>query len=152
MFVSPSFDRLGRSAALVTAAAALGLASLCPARADCGQDMSALMTKRTNAIGVINANTRAHAGKLDPVSACPQLRTLAAVESEVVAYMTKNKDWCSLPDDLVSKMTESHARTAGVAVKACDFVVKLKKMQEQQAQAGAQQQQQQAVKLPSGPL
>ena len=151
MFVSPSFDRFARYATLLSAAAALGLAGLSAARADCGQDMSALMTKRTNAIAVINANTRTHSGKLDPVSACPQLRNLAAVESEVVAYMTKNKDWCSLPDDLISKMSESRARTAGVAVKACDFVVKLKKMQEQQAQAGAQQQQQ-AVKLPTGPL
>ena len=138
--------------AVVLAALGLGLGA---ARADCGPDIAALMSKRTTAIAAINQNTKAHAGKLDPVTACPKLRILAAVEGEVVAYMVKNKDWCSIPDDLVGKMTESRGRTSSVAVKACDFAVKIKKMQEQQAQVGAQQQQQQqqqAIKLPTGPL
>ncbi len=111
------------------------------------------MQKRMAEINSLNQNTKAHGGKLDPISACPRLRSLAAVEGSVVAYMTKNKDWCSLPDELVSKMTESHTRTLGFAAKACDFAVKMKKAQEQQA-AGVQQQQQQqqALKLPAGPL
>ncbi len=121
------------------------------ARADCGEDLGALMKKRMAEVAALNQNTKTHAGKLDPITACPQLRSLASVEGQVVAYMTKNKEWCSIPDDLLSKMTESRARTAGVATKACDFAVKMKKAQEQQAEAGAQQQQE-AVKLPSGPL
>ena len=119
------------------------------ARADCGTDIQALMNKRMAQVAVLNQNTKAHAGKLDPTTACPQLRNLAAIEGQVVAYMTKNKDWCSLPDDLIGKMTESRARTSGVAAKACDFAVKIKKAQEQQATAATQQP---AVKLPTGPL
>lgn len=144
-----------RGAGRRSVVAAAAMAGLAPglANADCGPDIQALMARRTTAIGAINLITRAHGGKLEPTAACPKLRALAAVEGEVVAYMVKNKEWCSLPDDLVSKMTESRTRTAGVAVKACDFAVKMKKMQEQQAQAATQQQQQlPAVRLPSGPL
>ena len=151
MSVVTAIVRAGRRSAVALVAMAVLAPGL--ARADCGPDIQGLMAKRTNAIGAINQITRAHGGKLEPIAACPKLRALAAVEGEVVAYMTKNKEWCSLPDDLVSKMTESRTRTAGVAGKACDFAVKMKKMQEQQAQAATQQQQQlPAVKLPSGPL
>ena len=122
------------------------------ARADCGEDLGVLMKKRMADVAALNQITKTHGGKLDPTSACPRLRSLAAVEGQVVAYMTKNKDWCSIPDDLISKMTENRGRTASIAVKACDFAVKIKKMQEQQAQAAQQQQQQQALKLPTGPL
>lgn len=120
------------------------------ARADCGTDIQALMQKRMAQIAALNQNTRSHAGKLDPTLACPQLRSLAAIEGQVVAYMTKNKDWCSLPDDLITKMSDSRGRTAGIAVKACDVAVKMKKAQQQQATAAAQPQQ--TIKLPTGPL
>ena len=120
------------------------------ARADCGDDLGALMKKRMVQVTALNQITRTHGGKLEPISACPRLKALAAAESEVVSYMTKNKDWCSLPDDLVAKMSQSRARTASVAVKACDFAVKLKKMQTEQAQQAANQQP--VLKLPAGPL
>ena len=153
MNVSISSIARARSAAIAIALVG-GLTSL-EARADCAQDLGGLMNRRAAAIAAINVITKSHGGKLEPISGCPKLRSLAAIEGEVVSYMAKNKDWCSLPDDLVGKMTESRARTAGVAVKACDFAVKLKKMQEQQAVAATQQQQQQqqqAIKLPTGPL
>ena len=110
-----------------------------------------MMKKRMAEIGALNQNTKSHGGKLDPAQACPQLRALAATEGTVMAYMTKNKDWCSLPDAMLAQMSQSRARTVGFAAKACDFAVKLKKMQQQQA-AAPQQQQQQALKLPAGPL
>jgi hypothetical protein len=122
------------------------------AHADCNVDIGVLMKKRLGDITALNQITKTHAGKLDATLACPRLRSLAAVEGQVVAYMTKNKDWCNIPDDIVSKMTASRTRTTGIAAKACDFAVKIKKMQAQQAQAAQQQQQQQALKLPAGPL
>ncbi len=140
-------------------AGAVALAALLlsgAARADCNTDLGSLMAKRMTDIAALNKITKANGGKLDPITACPRLRSLAANEATVVAYMNKNKEWCSIPDDLVGKMTQSRARSAAFAVKACDFAVKIKKMQQQQAQAGAaqqqQQQQQQAIKLPAGPL
>ena len=123
------------------------------AQADCTSDFAALMSKRTVQIEVLNKNSKSHGGKLDPVAACPQLRNLAAAESQVVAYIEKNKDWCGLPEDLAEKMTATRAKTQSFAANACGVAVKMKQMQAaQQKQAQSQQQQEPAIKLPTGPL
>lgn len=140
--VSACVVRLGLVAVASTVLAGAALA-------DCNQDFAKLMSKRMVDITALNKISKANGGKLDPIAACPRLRSLAAAEGEVVAYMTKNKDWCNLPDDLVQKMSASRSKTASIAVKACSFAVKLKKAQQQQA---SQQQQEQAIKLPTGPL
>ncbi len=129
------------------AAALLGPVS---ARADCNGDMGALMKKRLGITSQLEANKKAHGGKLDPGLACPQLRSLAVAQGEVLAYMVKNKDWCGLPDELINKMTAAKAQMNQYSVKACSVAVKIKQMQEQQAKAPAQQLQ--ALKLPTGPL
>ena len=139
-------SRLPRSLAL---ASLVGLGMAGAARADCSTDFAAMMSKRMTEINALNKISKSNGGKLDPVAACPRLRSLAVAEGEVVSYMTKNKDWCNLPDDMVEKMTATRAKTASLAGKACTFVVKMKQAQQQQAQ---QQQQEQAVKLPAGPL
>ncbi len=120
--------------------------------ADCNVDLSALMSKRMTEIDALNKISKAHGGKLDPIEGCPRLRTLAAAEGQVVAYMEKNKDWCGLPEDVLTKMTETHTKTESYAGKACTFAVKMKQMQEMQQKQAATQQQEQAIKLPTGPL
>lgn len=125
------------------------------ARADCAADIGGMMQKRNGEITALNRINKSHGGKLDPIEACPHLRNLSALEGQVLAYMQKNKDWCSIPDDAVNQMSQSRTRSAGFATKACGFAAKLKKMQQMQAQGAAQaaqQQQQQALKLPTGPL
>ncbi len=132
-------------------AAAVLAALLSPglARADCNEDFGKLMSKRMSQINALNVNSKKNGGKLDPAAACPELRTLASTEGELVSYIQKNKDWCNIPDDLLQKMTDSRAKTSGFAAKACTFAVKLK---QQQQQATQQAQQQPTVKLPTGPL
>jgi hypothetical protein len=122
------------------------------ARADCNSDFAALMTKRMTEINALNKISKAGGGKLDPVAACPRLRSLAAAEGQVVGYMTKNKEWCNLPDDMVSKMSATQAKTQTYAAKACGLVAKIKQMQAQQQKQAQSQMQEQAVKLPAGPL
>jgi hypothetical protein len=148
-----------RTKALLAGAVKAGLVSaslLLPAaaRADCNTDMGALAAKRASASALLDQNKKAHGGKLDPVSACPQLKALAAAQGAVVSYMQKNKDWCSLPDQIVSQSAAAQAQISGFAVKACGMIAKMKQMQAQQAAAAAQQQQAQipALKLPAGPL
>jgi hypothetical protein len=145
-------SRLSRCVLRAGLLASLSIVSAGLARADCNEDLGKLMSKRMAEIGALNKISKANKGKLDPIAACPRLKNLAADEAAVAAYMTKNKDWCNLPDDLVQKMNDSHVKTASVAVKACGFAVKMKQMQQQQAAQVQQQQQQQAVKLPTGPL
>ncbi len=139
--------------------AGIALSSLLPAAAwaDCNVDMAALAAKRSAASALLDANKKAHAGKLDPVSACPQLKALAAAQGAMVSYMTTNKDWCALPDKVVADSAAAQAQIGGFAVKACGMIAKMKQMQvlqAQQAAAAAQQQQAQvpALKLPAGPL
>lgn len=132
---------------------ALAISSIFPmaARADCNADLGVLMQKRLAIAAQLEKNKKAHAGKLDPAQACPQLRSLAAAQSEVIDYMTKNKDWCGLPDDLLGKMAAAKANMVKYSVQACSVAVKMKQMQEQAAKAPTQPQQQ-ALKLPTGPL
>ncbi len=126
------------------------------ARADCNSEMGALAAKRAAINAVLDRNKKAHAGKIDPVAACPQLKALAAAQGAMVSYMQKNKDWCSLPDELVAQSTQAQGQISGFAVKACGMIVKIKQMQAQQAAMAAQQQQQATqvpqLKLPAGPL
>jgi hypothetical protein len=144
---------LPRRLPVVALAAGMILGATAMARADCNADFASLMNRRMAEIGALNKISKAGGGKLDPVAACPRLRSLAVAEGEVVSYMIKNKDWCNLPDDVVGKMTATHAKTESYAAKACGLVVKMKQMQaEQQKQAQSGQSQEQAIKLPTGPL
>jgi hypothetical protein len=75
------------------------------------------------------------------------LRKLAGMESELIAYMTKNKDWCAIPDNAIENASTGHAKTAQTAAQACNIAAQMKKAQEQQANGGAG-----PAKLPAGPL
>ena len=144
------------SPALLAAVVTASLLAPLAARADCNEDLEGLAKKRAAINAQLEANKKAHAGKIDPIAACPQLKALAAAQGAVVAYMVKNKDWCSLPDDLVAKTSEAQGQISGFATKACGMVVKIKEMPalqaKQQAQAQAQANQVETLKLPAGPL
>ncbi|RYB03906.1 hypothetical protein [Lichenibacterium ramalinae] len=149
----PSHRTRAILAGLVTASLFAPMA----AQADCNADMGALAAKRAAINAVLEKNKKEHAGKIDPVAACPQLRALAAAQGAMVSYMTKNKDWCGLPDELVNQSSQAQTQISGFAGKACGMVAKIKQMQAQQATMAQQQQQQQAaqvpqLKLPAGPL
>lgn len=139
--------------AVVAGAAAASLLAPAGARADCNADLGALRQKSAPIQAALDRNKKAHGGKIDPVGACSQLKALAAVQREVVSYLTKNKDWCSVPDDAIKANVASQAQVASFAVKACDMVVKMKEMQAQQAKMATQQAAQvPTLKLPAGPL
>ncbi|MGI3900056.1 MAG: hypothetical protein ACRYGP_19280 [Janthinobacterium lividum] len=146
-----------RSPAMLVGVVAASLLASAAARADCNSDMGAMAAKRASINAVLEANKKAHAGKIDPVAACPQLKALAAAQGAMVSYMTKNKDWCGLPDDLVAQSAAAQAQISGFAGKACGMIAQIKKMQAMQAQQAASAAQQQAaqvpqLKLPAGPL
>ncbi len=145
-----------RSKAILAGVMAASLLAPAAARADCNADMGAMAAKRAAINAELEKNKKAHAGKIDPIAACPQLKALAAAQGTMVAYMNKNKDWCGLPDELVSKSVEAQTQISGFAVKACGMIAKIKQMQAQQAAAQAQSQAQASqiptLKLPAGPL
>ena len=116
---------------------------------DCNEDIGALTKKRQGIIDQLNQLAQGGKKQLDPVAACPKLRALVAAERELLAYLTKNKDWCTVPDVAFQNITESSSKSSKVANQACSVAEKMKKAQQQQA-AGALNAPQQ--KLPAGPL
>ena len=116
--------------------------------------MGRFQQKRNGAIQSINALVKGGKKKLDPMAACPKFRNLAAVENEMKTWMVKNKDWCSIPEDVIENMKQGFARTPQIAAQACNAAAQVRKMQQQggrQAQGGGGAPAP-AVKLPSGPL
>ena len=128
---------------------ALAAAFSAPAWADCGQDMQKLAQVRNAELEKINDFAKAAHGKpLDPEAFCMKSAGLLHAEEALIAYMEKNKDWCSFPDEAINNLKTSHAKNAGFNAKACTVAAKIKKMKEQAAQGGGPQVQ----PLPAGPL
>jgi hypothetical protein len=116
---------------------------------DCNQDIGALTKKRQGIIDQLNQLAQGGKKQLDPVASCPKLRALVAAEHDLIAYLTKNKEWCGVPDEAFQNITASTSKSSTVANQACKVAAQMKKAQEQQA-AGALNAPQQ--KLPAGPL
>lgn len=140
---------LARKAMLAILASATFMVHGTAYATDCNEDIGKLTKKRQGIIDQLNQLSGGGKKQLDPIAACPKLRALSAAEKELLAYLTKNKDWCSVPDEAFQNITASVAKSGKVASQACTVADKMKKAQEQQA-AGALNAPQQ--KLPAGPL
>jgi hypothetical protein len=116
---------------------------------DCNQDIGALTKKRQGILDQLNKLAQGGKKQLEPVAACPKLRALVAVEHELLAYLTKNKDWCAVPDEAFQNISASTGKSGKVANQACTVAAKMKKAQEQQASGALNVPQ---PKLPAGPL
>jgi hypothetical protein len=116
---------------------------------DCNQDIGALTQKRQGILDQLNKLAQGGKKQLDPVASCPKLRALVAVEHELLAYLTKNKDWCAVPDEAFQNISASTGKSGKVANQACTVAAKMKKAQEQQASGALNVPQ---PKLPAGPL
>ena len=128
---------------------ALGLTGL--AYADCGSDMQRLAQERNAQLEIVNNFAKAFHGKpLDPEAFCAKSGGLIRAENALIAYMERNKDWCSFPDEAISQLKEHHAKNALFTAKACTVAAQMKKMKEQAAQGGGAGPQ--AQPLPAGPL
>ena len=116
---------------------------------DCNQDIGALTKKRQGILDQLNKLAQGGKKQLDPVASCPKLRALVAVEHDLLAYLTKNKDWCAVPDEAFQNISASTSKSGKVANQACTVAAKMKKAQEQQASGALNVPQ---PKLPAGPL
>ena len=121
------------------------------AYADCGSDMQKLAEARNTQLEIVNNFAKSFHGKpLDPEAFCGKSAGLVRAETALIAYMEKNKDWCSFPDEAISQLKEHHAKNAAFNSKACTVAAQMKKMKEQAAQGGGAGPQ--AQPLPAGPL
>jgi hypothetical protein len=140
--------RLYGLAALIIAAVATLSGS---ANADCGSDMQKLAQDRNAQLQIVNDFAKSFHGKpMDPVAFCAKSSGLIRAEASLIAYMEKNKDWCSFPDEAIAQLQEHHVKNAQFNAKACTVAAQMKKMKEQAAQGGGGGPQ--AQPLPAGPL
>ncbi|HEY5207046.1 MAG TPA: hypothetical protein VIJ63_20960 [Roseiarcus sp.] len=113
--------------------------------------MQKLAQARNAQLEIVNNFAKSFHGKpLDPVAFCGKSSGLVHAETALIAYMEKNKDWCSFPDDAIAQLKEHHAKNAAFSSKACTVAAQMKKMKEQAAQGGGAGPQ--AQPLPAGPL
>jgi hypothetical protein len=117
--------------------------------AECNEDIGALTKKRQGIIDQLNQLAQGGKKQLDPVASCPKLRALVAVERELLAYLTKNKEWCGVPDEAFQNISTSSGKSSKVADQACKVAAQMKKAQQQQASGALNAPQ---PKLPAGPL
>jgi hypothetical protein len=138
--------RIGIGMLLPVSIVSFGLATASPVLAsECNADIGNFMKKRQGLIDELNKLAKAAPkGQLDPTNSCPVLRNLAVVERDLAAYLTKNKEWCLVPDNAVENITTSSKRTQMIAGKACQVAEQIKKGQEALTNS--------APKLPAGPL
>ncbi|MGE3643560.1 MAG: hypothetical protein AB7F96_06875 [Beijerinckiaceae bacterium] len=137
--------------------AGLGIAPAA-AQSSCQIDFGILTKKRLALVAALNKDAKRRKGKLDPRTACPKFRALAAAEGAMLSYMKKNKNWCGIPDEPIKQIEATRQKTVTIAGQACKAakmmnaaIAKAKRMQQQQA-AGAAAAAPPRPKLPSGPL
>lgn len=119
----------------------------------CQDDFQQMTQRRMAQIQILNNLGKAGKGKMDPNAACPAAKKLVGIESEMLNYMSKNKDWCNIPDSAVDSFKQARAKTQNFASQACSVAAKMKKMMEQQREQAANGGGFAAPpKLPSGPL
>ncbi len=140
-----------RSLASLSVLALLASAGAANAQS-CQEDFQKLTERRMAQIQVLNNLGKAGKGKMDPNAACPAAKKLAAVESEMLGYMTKNKEWCNIPDNVVDGFKQAGAKTKNFATQACAAAVKMKQMMQQQREQAASGGMGAPPKLPAGPL
>ncbi len=117
----------------------------------CNDDLADFSKQRTAEIEALNAISKAHQGKLDPVGACPHLKSMKTVEGKMLAYLEKNKEWCNIPDDFINGFKTNTEKTATMASQACQLADKVKQMQSQGGGLGGGNLPP-PPKLPAGPL
>jgi len=129
------------------------LAGASGARAQsCNEDLGAFGKKRNAEIEALNAISKSHGNKLDPVAACPHFRSMSAIEGEMLAYLNKNKEWCNVPDDFINGFKGNSEKTAAMSKQACELADKVKKMQSQGGGLAGGGNLPPPPKLPAGPL
>ena len=143
--------------ALLGGALAMGCAFFSqPALAEqnCGEDVQKLAQRRESELAKINGMVQAsHGRKLDPAQFCSQSGGLNSAENALIAYMVKNQEWCSIPDDAIANLKAAHAKSAGFSAKACAVAAQVRKLKQQQASGGgANNSAPRAQPLPAGPL
>ena len=139
-----------RPASLLAAAAlAGGLLASGPALAQAGcEESQKLLGERADIMKQISGLGKK---QIDPGAACSVFTKLASNGAVVMKWMETNKDWCSVPDDFVTKFKADHQKVSAFKGKACQAASQRAVMEKQRRQAQQQAQQAGGGGLLGGP-
>lgn len=137
-------DRQTRRAggAALAVAVTLGLLALMPAPAQaqsesCQKDFQKVMEPRMALVQRINGFAKK---RPTATQACQTLRSLRAADTRLIKWMEENKDWCQLPDELLSQAKTGTQGTIRAQNQACGAAAQqarqIRQVQQQQASGG----------------
>jgi hypothetical protein len=126
----------------MAALAAVGIFASAPAFAQSSacQDGQKLLVERQSLIKQFTDLTGGGKKKnVDPRPACSILTKLATNGDAGLKWMTTNKDWCQVPDQVVQNFEQDNKHVQTIKNQACGAVAKMAEMEKrakQQAQQG----------------
>jgi hypothetical protein len=129
---------------LVAAFAVAGFFMSAPAFAQSSacQEGQKILQERQGIVQQINKLTDGGKKKqMDPRSACTVFSKLVTNGDAGQKWMTDNKDWCQIPDQIVEGFSKDHKRSQEIKGQACQAAAKMAEM-EKRAKQQAQQAQQ----------
>jgi hypothetical protein len=129
---------------LLAAFAVAGIFTTAPAFAQSSacQEGQKILQERQNLIQQINKLGEGKKKQVDPRTACTIFSKLVVNGTVGQKWMTDNKDWCQIPDQVVEGFSKDHKRSQEIKGQACGAAAKMAEM-EKRAKQQAQQQQQQ---------
>jgi cell division protein FtsB len=109
------------------------------------QEGQKILQERQSLVQQINKLTDGGKKKqIDPRSACTVFSKLVTNGNAGQKWMTDNKDWCQIPDQVVEGFGKDHQRSQEIKGQACQAAAKMAEMEKrakQQAQQAQQAQQ-----------
>jgi hypothetical protein len=118
--------------------------------ASCQTDFQKVMEPRQALINRINGY---RAKRPTAAQACSTLTELVAADRKVIDWMTENKDWCQIPDQVVEQLQGASTQASASRKSTCNAA---KNQEAQGARAKAQQAGPppvgSGIRLPSGAL
>ncbi|HZW46681.1 MAG TPA: hypothetical protein VFF61_04080 [Microvirga sp.] len=127
----------------LAALAALGIFASAPASAQSSacQDGQKILLERQEIIKQVTALTGGGKKKqIDPRAACTVFGKLVTNGDAGLKWMTTNKDWCQVPEQVFENFQQDHKRAQTFKGQACGAAAKLAEMEKRakkQAQQGA---------------
>jgi hypothetical protein len=129
---------------LMAALAVAGIFATAPAYAQSSacQEGQKILQERQGLVQQINKLSEGSKKKqVDPRAACTIFSKLVVNGAAGQKWMTDNKDWCQIPDQVVEGFSKDHKRSQEIKGQACGAAAKMAEM-EKRAKQQAQQAQQ----------
>jgi hypothetical protein len=127
---------------LLAALAVAGVFMSAPAFAQSSacQDGQKILMERQGLIQQFNKLTNGGKNKqIDPRAACTIFSKLVVNGNAGEKWMTDNKDWCQVPDQVVENFSKDQKRTQDLKGQACGAAAKMAEMEKRAKQQAAQQ-------------